>query len=227
MGWTLALLPFATVSVIHLVSKLTEAAGWDRGTKPLLMPTLALAFVLLGRRLGRLGQILLLAGLLASWIGDLTIANLPVGLGFFLVAHACYIALFLIAFDRRASWWGLAAVPWFGMLLLGLGGKLGSYFAPLALYGIVLGVMAVCATRGTPLTALGGVLFVASDSMLAFRLFTEHLQGPVADFAIMLLYVAAQAALVIGVLRSRPPGASRRASRGSASRGSGHGAARG
>jgi uncharacterized membrane protein YhhN len=197
-----AFLPFGLVTIVHLTSKITLSQGWDVATKPLLMPTLAIAFVLLGRHLGRMTQVLMLAGILLSWVGDVTLSNLTVGLSFFLLAHLFYIAVFLTAFDRRMSRWGLLAVPWFVALLWGLENDLGGYFVPVVLYGLVLGFMAVAATRGTLLTVLGGVLFVASDSLLAFRMFTEALQDPVSDLIIMLLYLAAQALLALGVLQS-------------------------
>jgi uncharacterized membrane protein YhhN len=199
------MLPFALVSVVHLVAKLAEATGWDRGTKPLLMPTLAFGFVVLGRRLSRTTLVLVLAGLLCSWIGDLTIGDLVVGLSFFLLAHVAYVVLFLATFDRPVSWWGLLAVPWFVLLLLALGDSLGGFFGPIVVYGLVLGVMAAVSTRGNLLTVLGAVLFVASDSLLAFRLFTELMQGAVADAVIMALYVGAQAALATGVLLRDDP----------------------
>ena len=65
--------------------------------------------------------------------------------------------------------------------------------------------MAVSATRGNLFTMLGGVLFIVSDSMLAFRLFTPLFQSPPEDAVIMLAYLLAQAFIVIGILRSPAP----------------------
>lgn len=200
LGIALAFAPFAVVSIVHLVSKITDGGWLDFGTKPLLMPTLAFAFILLGRHLSRITQALMLAGLLFSWIGDVTVGNLVVGLLFFLIAHLAYIALFLITFDRRGSWWSLLAVPWFVAFIALLADSLGDFFVPVAVYGLVLGVMAVSATRGNVITIAGGILFVISDSLLALRLFSERLQDPTSDVLIMGLYLLAQAALVAGVL---------------------------
>ncbi|WBU38472.1 lysoplasmalogenase [Homoserinibacter sp. YIM 151385] len=215
--WTvLSVAPFAVVAALHLASKLTEATGLDLLTKPLLMPTLALAFLLLGRGLARQTQALMLGGLLFSWIGDITVESIVVGLSFFLLAHLCYIWLFLATFDRPYSWWSLIAVPWFAALVLALAPALGSFFAPVLVYGLVLGFMAAASTRANLVTALGGALFLASDSLLAFRLFTPALQSSGEDFLIMLLYIASQLLLVVGVLNRDAagiPGNGRGASR--------------
>ena len=59
----------------------------------------------------------LLAGVLLSWIGDITLATFIVGLGFFLVAHLAYSAAFLASSRRRTSRWALLYVVWFVALL--------------------------------------------------------------------------------------------------------------
>jgi uncharacterized membrane protein YhhN len=65
--------------------------------------------------------------------------------------------------------------------------------------------MASSATRGNVFTTIGGAQFVASDSLLAFRIFTPLFQTPPEDTLIMGLYLAAQLLIVIGVLRTAVP----------------------
>jgi len=208
-----AFIPYLAVSVVYLIGILTGITAVSDSTKPLLMPALILAFGLTlhdwrGRGLPNptpLAAALTLGGLVLSWAGDVALGpSFEFGLGFFLVAHLCYIAAFWISFAKGPSWWRLLALPWFAGLLWLLAPSLGAMLPLVAIYGAVLGFMAVSATRGNVFTALGGVLFVVSDSMLAFRLFTPAFQSPPEDAVIMLAYLLAQAFIVIGMLRSTP-----------------------
>lgn len=211
--WVGAFAPFIVVSVLHLAVKLAGLVEWDRWTKGLTMPALLLGvvIVLLAGRLRLPGVTfgLLTGALVLSWIGDLTLSFFEVGLSFFLAAHLLYIALFLLAFRRRISWWALGIIPWFAGLLLALAPFLGESMAIVAVYGAVLGVMAAASTRGNAFTMLGGTLFVASDSLLAFRIFTPLFQTPPEDVLIMGLYLAAQFCIALGVLRLAVPTAPR------------------
>jgi uncharacterized membrane protein YhhN len=207
----LAFVPYLAVSGVYLVAILTGATPVADVTKALLMPALILAFAVSVRSRGThglstprpLAVILTLAGLTLSWAGDVALASsFELGLACFLVAHLFYIALFWTCFHRRPSWWGLLALPWFAALLWLLAPSLGELLPIVALYGAVLGAMAVSATRGNLYTVLGGVFFVVSDSMLAFRLFTPLFQSPPEDAVIMTAYLLAQAFIVLGVLHA-------------------------
>lgn len=200
----LAFLPLALIAVVHLAAKGSGLVDLDHATKPLLMPALAIPVVLAARRGPILPLVAALLAVLFSWIGDLTIEDLTVGLSFFLVAHLAYSALFLTAFRRRTSWWALAYVGWWIALVAYLWPYLGALRLPVAIYGIALAVMAALATRGNLWTTLGGVAFVLSDSLLALRLFTPWMQGRAADVVIMALYLAAQTGIVVGLLRQHP-----------------------
>ncbi|MBI5160250.1 MAG: lysoplasmalogenase [Micrococcales bacterium] len=193
--------PFATVALVHLVAKAAGAVDLDHATKPLLMPALAIPVVLAARRGPVLPLVAALLAVLFSWLGDLTIGELVVGLAFFLVAHLAYSTLFLTAFRRRVSWWALAYLGWWIALVAALWPYLGGLRIPVIVYGLVLGATAALATRGNVGTTLGGLAFVASDTLLGLRLFTPWLQGRAADVVIMALYLAAQTLIVLGLLR--------------------------
>jgi len=195
--------PFAVVALVHLAAKAAGAVDLDHWTKPLLMPALAIPAVVLGRRGPLAPTAALLAGILLSWLGDVTVENLIVGLSFFLVAHVAYLIAFGLAFSRRVPVWAAVYAVWWVALMAVLAPWLGGMLIPVGVYGLALGAMAAVATRGTALTTIGGALFVASDSLLAVRLFTPGMQGVLADVVIMGLYLAAQALLVAGVLRRR------------------------
>jgi len=204
-----AFAPFLAVSAFHLAVKLAGLVELDRATKGLAIPALLLGVVIVlavGRlRLPTSVLALLLAALTLSWLGDVLLEFFLVGLSFFLVAHLAYIVLFHLAFRRRASWWALGLIPWFGGLLLALAPYLDETWPAVAAYGAVLAYMAAAASRGNALTMIGGALFVASDSFLAFRMFTPLFPTPAEDAFIMALYLAAQLVLVLGVLRTAIP----------------------
>ncbi len=209
IGWTLAgFAPYLAVSAVQLVTKFTKDSTLDAVTKGLEIPALAVGIggVLLTtkRKPRTIVAALLFIGLALSWVGDVALnSSLPLGLGAFLAAHAVYVALFQVAFrDRRRSRWTVLAIPWFVGLLVLLGPYLGGMLPVVALYGLVLGLMAVWSTRGNPLTILGALLFVASDSILAFRLFTPMFPGDGWEFVVMLTYLGAQALIAVGVLRN-------------------------
>lgn len=201
--------PFLTVSIFHLAVKLAGLVELDRATKGLTMPALLLGVVIVilaGRlRLRTSVLALLVAALTLSWLGDVMLPFFLVGLSFFLAAHLAYITVFHVGFRRRPSWWAIGLVPWFAGLLLALWPYLDETWPAVALYGAALALMAASATRGNVFTTIGGALFVASDSLLAFRIFTPLFQTPPEDTLIMGLYLAAQLLIVIGVLRTAVP----------------------
>jgi uncharacterized membrane protein YhhN len=214
--------PFLAVSIFHLSVKLAGLVELDRATKGLTMPALLLGVVIVlavGRlRMQTPALAVLVAALTLSWLGDVMLPFFLVGLIFFLAAHLAYIAVFHLTFRRRPSWWSIGLIPWFAGLLLALWPYLGEDWPAVALYGAALALMAASATRGNAFTTIGGALFVASDSLLAFRIFTPLFQTPPEDTLIMALYLAAQLFLVLGVLRTAVPRAARapRASRAAA-----------
>ncbi|WP_167050836.1 lysoplasmalogenase [Salinibacterium sp. ZJ77] len=204
-----AFAPFLAVSVFHLTVKALGLIELDRATKGLTVPMLVigvLVVLLVGRlRMRPAVLALLLGGLVLSWLGDITLGDFAVGLSFFLAAHLCFIAMFIVGFRRPPSWWTLGLLPWYAGLLLALWPFLGDMAWLVAVYGAVLAAMAAAATRGNALMMIGGTLFVASDSLLAFRLFTPLFQSPAEDVLLMGLYLAAQLFIALGALRTATP----------------------
>jgi uncharacterized membrane protein YhhN len=212
IGWTLAgFAPFLAVSAVHLATKFVDGSPLDAVSKGWEMPTLALGLggvLLTTRRKPRtVVTALLFIGLALSWLGDVTLnASLAAGLGFFLAAQLAYIAMFQLAFpERPPSRWAALAVPWFVALVILVGPSLGRMTAPVVLYSAILGLMAVWASRGPALATVGAVLFVASDTVLAFRTFTPRLRAPLWRPFVMATYLAAQAMISAGVLSAQKP----------------------
>jgi uncharacterized membrane protein YhhN len=209
IGWALAgFAPFITISVVHLAAKVTGHSALEAATKAMEIPTLGIALggtLLTTRRKPRVVvTALLFVGLALSWLGDVTLnSRLAVGLAFFLAAHLIYIAMFELAYPRnRPSAWSLLAIPWFLALVIVVGPQLGVMLPSVVAYSAILGVMAIWSTRGTTLTTVGALLFVVSDTILAFRTFTPRLQHNAWKVLVMATYLPAQALIASGILSS-------------------------
>lgn len=199
--------PFVAVSVLHvaLLAVDSPAAG---PTKLLLMPLLAVPVSLSARRIApRSALILLLVALLFSWLGDgvgaffPTAPELPLMLLFFGIAHLAYIALFVRHLGSgRMPWWALAYAAWWVAMLAVLGPHTGGLLIAVAVYGLVLGGTAAFSARCHPIIAVGGAFFLASDTILAFRLFLPDSLPAWSSPAVMLTYTIGQGLIVAGAL---------------------------
>lgn len=202
-----AFLPFAVVSILHVVL-LATGSPLAAPTKLLLMPMLAVPVLLSARRLTpRSTFVLLLAALLFSWLGDGTGAffpaapELPLMLLFFGIAHIAYIILFARHLAmRRMPWWALVYAAWWIAMIVLLGPHTGGLLVGVAIYGLVLGGTAAFSARCHPLVAVGGAFFLASDTLLAFRLFLPDGLPAWSSPAVMLTYTLGQGLIVAGAL---------------------------
>jgi len=130
----------------------------------------------------------ILAGLLCSIAGDVFLM-LPSdrfipGLVSFLIGHLFYIAAFAYGRPFRVSFLPLIFFALYGILIyLALSPHLGAVKAPVAVYIVAILIMgwqawarwSVLRTGPALLAAAGAVLFIISDSVLAFSRF----RGPV------------------------------------------------
>jgi hypothetical protein len=202
-----AFLPFAVVSILHVVL-LATGSPLAGPTKLLLMPMLAVPVLLSARRLTpRSTFVLLLAALLFSWLGDGAGAffpaapELPLMLLFFGIAHIAYIILFARHLAvRRMPWWALVYAAWWIAMIVFLGPHTGGLLVGVAIYGLVLGGTAAFSARCHPLVAVGGAFFLASDTLLAFRLFLPDGLPAWSSPAVMLTYTLGQGLIVAGAL---------------------------
>lgn len=203
-----AFTPYAIVTIVHLVAIGVGAGAVVAATKPLLMPALLLGLVL-GLPVRR-SRLLLWGGLALafSWLGDVLLQNpgdigFLLGMGAFGLAHVAYLALYLGPLrTRRVPWWGilLGLIWWAGMVGL-LAPNLGGLLVPVAVYGLVLGAAAVCALATRTLVAVGALVFLVSDTLLALDRFLPGFALPVdVDLAIMLSYCLGQGLIIAGVV---------------------------
>lgn len=199
-------LPYVIIGVVHLVALFCADSTLATFTKPLLMPLLLVGFLFALPRWR--SEVALLGGLgiLFSWLGDTSLLNSSeigflMGLGFFLLAHVAYLVLFLHRLRmRRLRVSAAVYAVWWVALLIVLAPSIGNLLGPVAVYGLVLGAMAAVALSGNAWLALGGALFVVSDSLLGLHKFMPGFEPWQVDFLVMLSYIAAQALIALGVV---------------------------
>lgn len=206
LAW--AFLPFVAVSTVHVVA-LALQSDLSSPTKLWLMPLLAVPVLLSIRRLSATASALLLAAITLSWLGDGAGAffsdgpEIPLMLLFFGLAHIAYIALFMrVIAVRRMPWWALVYAAWWILMLAVLGPHTGALFFSVAAYGLVLGGTAAFSARCHPLVVAGGIFFLISDTVLAFRLFTPDAMPQWTSPLVMLTYTLGQGLIVAGALAS-------------------------
>ena len=204
------LVAYIVVSVANVLSGWADAELLNAVTKALLMPLLLGYFTScldgLEHRLVRW----VTAALVFSWVGDLLLIGdgdlfFVLGVAAFLGAQICYI----VGFRPYAALGPLRTRPWlavpylvYGAVLLAmLLPDLGALGVPIAIYAAALVTMAVLATGVSPSTAVGAILFLLSDSLIALTGLTDLLPDA-AGSLIMPTYIVGQLLIVVGVLQN-------------------------
>jgi uncharacterized membrane protein YhhN len=177
--------PGALVALIVAAAALDPAAGADARQRWFVA---ALAFSLAG-------DVLLM----------LPSDRFAAGLSAFFVAHVCYVAGF---WSHGPTAGALLVSVTVTVVVIGLLGRkiLGAVrvqdralVGPVAAYMAAIGAMLATALAvGNPVAAAGAVLFVASDSMIAWDRFVARI--PNASLLIMVTYHLGQAGLVLSLL---------------------------
>jgi uncharacterized membrane protein YhhN len=191
----LTFLAFAVAAVIDWVAVAQGRQALEWIAKPA-----ALGFLLLWAALGHATGWPLLAALVFSLLGDVYLmlpANLFVaGLAAFLVGHLAYIDAFHATLGWRVLWSALvlgATAP-VGLRIVGAAPGMPLRVA-VTLYMVVIGVMTGSAiAAGLPIAVAGALLFMLSDSMIAWNRFVSPFAG--ARLAIIVTYHVGQALLV-------------------------------
>jgi uncharacterized membrane protein YhhN len=188
------LIAFGVIAAAELVADAAHLDVLRWITKPLLAPLLAAFLVRSGRR------DIVVAALAFACAGDVALlfSGAPaflLGLSFFLGTQICL----LMAFLRRARprW----PAPVAGALLWAaanalLWDRFGDLRVPLLIYSLALFAMAAAATAQGPRIAAGGLLFLASDTLIALD--RAGLRAPAHDLLVMATYIAALALIVTG-----------------------------
>jgi len=187
----------------------------DKFTKPLLMPLLI--FYVYRSSIGKTtGRILLIsAALLFSWLGDVVLmyqANklyFMAGIGLFFVAQIVYVVVLKKSTYQTPSFNLTQVLPFtfYAGVLFYILLPAGDFTIPIVIYGLVIMTMAIMARSreghtdqdSYRLALYGSILFVLSDSILAYNAF--HTAIPYAGVWIMSTYCGAQLLLVEGLLK--------------------------
>lgn len=207
---------FAGVLMLDLFFILLQREDLRWFSKPLLMPTLILAFYLFSAlRKGRRFYFVL-AALFLSWCGDVLLQAdglfIP-GLLSFLLAHLFYILYFKTAGQQAKGWLQqqpmllLPVLVYIGLLLFFLFPHLAELKVPVVIYSLTIATMLLMAlntrfrlaTNTSKFFIAGALLFVLSDSLLAVNLFVLKRWEP--GLGVMATYAAAQYLLVRGALQ--------------------------
>lgn len=206
--WWWGFVPYALVSAVHVVTRFIEYEPVAGPTKLLLMPLLAVAVLWAGRgsAWGPTYTLLFMA-LAFSWLGDGAgtffpgAPTLPLMLLFFGLTHLCYIWIFWRRLAvRRLPAWSAVYLLWWVVMIAVLWPTLGALAVAVAAYGVVLGGTAASASRCHPLIAWGGAFFLASDTILAFRLFTPEAMPGWTSGTVMLTYCLGQGLIAAGIV---------------------------
>lgn len=212
--WTFLL--FILLTIIHVTAIAIRATAVADMTKLTLMPALAFAVMLNASGTRSSVPILLLLGaLLFSWLGDGArffvpyLPTLQMMIVFFGIAHLLYVPLFWRYVGTQGfAPWSSVYVAWWIAMLMAIVPRAGALGPAVAVYGVVLGATAVFSTRCVSTVMIGGAFFLASDTILAFRIFVPDALPDWFSPMVMITYCTGQGLIAAGVLdtlRARQP----------------------
>lgn len=208
---------FIAVSLTHLIAIVAGLPATIAATKPLLLLSLFALYLSQSKRSSAPISLKVLAALVFSLLGDVFLMFqrgqplfFMLGLAAFLTAHIFYILVFKSIIKMQGGA-GLKPITiavvllYAGALFYRLYPHLGSLQIPVIIYTIAISLMWLMAAHAPRpqslagnLLLMGAMLFVISDSVLAFNKF--HTAFEAASFIIMLTYILAQGLLVFGLL---------------------------
>lgn len=204
-----ALAAFVIAWLTNVVSLAVGADLVSEWSQNLMLPCLLLSFAFGTRspvepRSQRLRRGALV-GLFFSWLGDLLPGFAPddvsflVMVGAFLIGHIAFcwgFWPFRRAPHRRALPYALAYL----VLMVAVWQGAGMLRGAIVVYGLVLTLMAVLAIGVHRLAAWGGIMFMASDSLIALQSFRGW-HGAWLSVTIMAIYGLACLLITLGVSR--------------------------
>lgn len=211
-----SLLVFGTLAATNLVAATFNLALLNFITKPLLVPALAVYYLVATSQ----RSYLFLTALFFCWLGDVLLMLqrdelfFIAGLVAFLTGHVLYIICYRNFRNAGTGLTGPQQIRFsLPIILAGTGlvtilfPHLGGLQIPVLVYALVITVMAMQAlfrygytnSKSFVLVFVGAISFMISDSLLAINKFMQPL--PLAGLAVMLTYLLAQYLIVEGVVR--------------------------
>ena len=218
MKKTIWIILFLLMLLIDLVAVYLNNEPLQFITKPLLMPLLAI-YLLLQTSSATSGlKAWIFLALFFSWVGDMLLLFdergpnfFLFGLSAFLVAQVFYIIFFhnirMREYIRGNALLLLLVIVYYSILISVLSPYLGNMKLPVRIYGVVLSFMVMLAMhtmlgknkRAALWMTMGAILFVVSDSLLAFNKFFAAFNN--AGLIIMLTYGLAQLFITEGAVK--------------------------
>jgi len=204
---------FVIVSLVNLFAVQTQDLQLIQYTKPLLMPLLLVMLSSESRGNVTLLTLLMALALIFSWGGDVALMfgdqYFLIGVGCFFIAQLIYMILFSKAVNQtmRFRWYFLIPFIVYGIVFFKrLIPEAGDLAIPLIVYGISLLGMAfmalmrkdVAKAKSFSLVFAGAILFVISDSILAYNKFIGAFET--AGLWIMITYLIAQFMICKGII---------------------------
>lgn len=208
---------FVALACLELSIHLIGLAALHLLVKPLLMPTLLGYFWAKTVRTSVHSKKFVVLALVFSFLGDTSLMfeqqhNLyfVVGLAMFLLAHIFYVVFFIrsskIILWAKMQWIILAVLAYGAGLMFFLSPHLGQMRIAVWIYALTIMTMLLFSYNfyvnysSGIWVFWGALLFVLSDSLIAIDKFA--LKIPLAQFLIMLTYIAAQWYIVKGILQT-------------------------
>jgi uncharacterized membrane protein YhhN len=212
---------YLSILGVHILSGEVEFTGVAMVSKPLLIISLLGYFFsqITGAKWGSFEMMIFLA-LLFSLAGDILLMfqdfgdYFVYGLGSFLLAHIFYIIAFTktylenheIKLLQRYGWVMLLVVAYSWFFFNAIKDFLGDMMGPVLIYTMVISLMLLIALnrfrkvsgKSFLLIAFGAILFVASDSLIAWNKFVRELDY--SHTLIMATYGLAQLGITMGAI---------------------------
>lgn len=206
---------FCITFVMHMIFTKNEYINGRIYTKPLLMPLLAIYYIVSVAEVNKL----IVVSLLFGFIGDVFLMwserknNFLLGLSAFLIGHICYVLLFVQgnSFVKDVPvWFYLIIIMYFTLaraVMKKLNKYLGDMLIPTYIYMVVILLMSFTSLARVfimdmsiafLLPFIGSLLFLCSDAMLGFYTFKGKFKN--GNIYIMLTYVLAEVLIVFGYL---------------------------
>lgn len=210
---------FAVIVIIELTGRLMDNIQMEYFVKPLIMIWIAVYFLLNKKK--SVFTVPVLVAFFFSWVGDnfLMLSGKNelfffAGVGGFFIAQLTYIYIFSRyaeksgkGFLQKNLWISVFFLAYVAVMLVvlfpGLEGMMKPIITIYALSLIGMSMMALNRSGRVGVTSfklvfIGSLLFLLSDSMIAFNKFHSHI--PLAGFLIMITYIAAQYLIMRGLI---------------------------
>lgn len=217
---------YLAVAAIEVFAEATQNDLLRFIFKPLLMVIL-IAFYIKSMEGGwnKIHKIMV-AAFAFSWVGDVALMFVKynenfflLGLVGFLITHVLYIVAFVDVTDKQAPHF-LKTTPFIlipfllyfaGLLYYVFPAVPGDFKIPVALYSATIAAMVITAVNrkgrvnadSFNYVIAGALLFMVSDSIIAINKFKSPFST--AGIFIMILYIAGQYAIAVGMLKQPPP----------------------